>query len=625
MRRYAPVPSVESFTVDRRPACAFRNRLHHWRPSVRARFPLPAPQSGASGSTVAGRGALREYVAARAPSGLGHGGASPGAAGVRRPDVLGTTTFREILRRGIDMDREALMQWLRETSAALDAMDADITARIGEWPALRDSLHQTGEAMAALCADADAARERLIAAYRSEAEAVRQLVSGAAACAGAILGAGRAAAEEMVAAARADAERARTDAKASAVATLRDAQERAQHAVASAERLAEQRLAEVRHEADFILGEARRQAGEAAEAVATARQQAVETAARAQQDADAVLDDARRQAEELVATARQDAAEAVATARQQAVEIAARAQQDADAVLDDARRQAAALVAAALIVQYRVRVLLCPGGYLHGLLPRRRYRLRGVLPCRRHQFLGLPARIVQYRVRLLLCPSGCLHGLLPRCRYGLRSLAGLASSLAEDEVGLVADLGQPLLRQPLGGSDRVLRALLGVPQRGDRRCLGVCARALGVRPSRRDHLLGRGPTGTKNRPGARGRAGHELPHGLRLGSVGRDQSLAGGVGVRAQRRHRFARLVQAVAQRRPLPDPGGDVGIHRVERGRRFTEPLHQRLAIHIDTSPENLSKGSCAQDVGPPDAARAATYSRRAPRPATVEPDAPD
>ncbi len=245
------------------------------------------------------------------------------------------------------MDREALMQWLRETSAALDAMDADITARIGEWPALRDSLHQTGEAMAALCADADAARERLIAAYRSEAEAVRQLVSGAAACAGAILGAGRAAAEEMVAAARADAERARTDAKASAVATLRDAQERAQHAVASAERLAEQRLAEVRHEADFILGEARRQAGEAAEAVATARQQAVETAARAQQDADAVLDDARRQAEELVATARQDAAEAVATARQQAVEIAARAQQDADAVLDDARRQAAELVAAA--------------------------------------------------------------------------------------------------------------------------------------------------------------------------------------------------------------------------------------------------------------------------------------
>src|SRR5579884_1244104 len=345
MRRYAPVPSVESFTVDRRPACAFRNRLHHWRPSVRARFPLPAPQSGASGSTVAGRGALREYVAARAPSGLGHGGASPGAAGVRRPDVLGTTTFREILRRGIDMDREALMQWLRETSAALDAMDADITARIGEWPALRDSLHQTGEAMAALCADADAARERLIAAYRSEAEAVRQLVSGAAACAGAILGAGRAAAEEMVAAARADAERARTDAKASAVATLRDAQERAQHAVASAERLAEQRLAEVRHEADFILGEARRQAGEAAEAVATARQQAVETAARAQQDADAVLDDARRQAAELVAAARQEAAGQAAATFAEAQLALAEARRQADAVTSRAEEYVGGLVA----------------------------------------------------------------------------------------------------------------------------------------------------------------------------------------------------------------------------------------------------------------------------------------
>ncbi|GEM_PF-3159711 len=256
------------------------------------------------------------------------------------------------------MDRDALVRWLNETSAALDAIDGDIAARLGEWPALRDALRQTGEAMEALQADADAARDRWLAAYRSEAAAAQQLVSNATACARAILGAGRAAAEETLAAARAEAERAREDAKTSAVATLRDAQERAESAVASAERLAEQKLAEVRHEADFILDGARRQAGEAAEAVATAQRQAVDIADEAQRGAQAVLEDARRQATALVATARHEAAaeletarrqadEDVAAAKEQAVETAAEAQRGADAVLEDARRQATALVATA--------------------------------------------------------------------------------------------------------------------------------------------------------------------------------------------------------------------------------------------------------------------------------------
>src|SRR5579871_3816680 len=245
------------------------------------------------------------------------------------------------------MDRDALVRWLNETSAALDAIDGDIAARLGEWPALRDALRQTGEAMEALQADADAARDRWLAAYRSEAAAAQQLVSNATACARAILGAGRAAAEETLAAARAEAERAREDAKTSAVATLRDAQERAESAVASAERLAEQKLAEVRHEADFILDGARRQAGEAAEAVATAQRQAVDIADEAQRGAQAVLEDARRQATALVATARHEAAAELETARRQADEdVAAAKEQAAEALaeaqlaLAEARRQA---------------------------------------------------------------------------------------------------------------------------------------------------------------------------------------------------------------------------------------------------------------------------------------------
>src|SRR5579871_2537917 len=268
----------------------------------------------------------------------------------------------------------------------------------------------------------------------------------------------------------------------------------------------------------------------------------------------------------------------------------------------------------ARIFQYRVRAPLRLSGRLHGLLLGRRHVLvglpprslqfrRGLVPCRRYERRGLPARIFQYRLRTPLRLIGYVHGLPLRRSHGLRGLTGLASSAIEDEVGLVAHLGEFLLRQPFGGGDRALGALLGVPQRGDRRRLCILARALGLRSSRREGLLGRGPAGAKDRPGARGRVGHELLRGRRLRSIRREPSIPGGISVRLQCLHGFARLPEGVTKRRPLTEPRRDVAVYRVERRRRFVEPSNQRVAIHADTSRKGLSKGSCAQDSERPDA----------------------
>jgi vacuolar-type H+-ATPase subunit H len=231
------------------------------------------------------------------------------------------------------MDHDELKQWLTETSVLLDEMDSEVTGRVREWATFRATFKQAGDAVGALEADAEEAREQLAAAYRSEGALAQQVLRDAHACAKAILVAGRSAADDILAAAKSEGEQAREEAKAQAVATLRDARDKAEEAVASAERLAAQKMTEVRREAEFMLDDA--------------RQKAAEMGASAEHQAAEAIGAARHEAETLLADAEQKGGEALAAAEREAAEQVTAARRDADALLADARRNAGEALAAA--------------------------------------------------------------------------------------------------------------------------------------------------------------------------------------------------------------------------------------------------------------------------------------